>query len=135
VTPEGRASAIRKMTGPNNPAWKGGVTYFRKKGNYAKHGQIKYLRCPKALLSMARKDGYVMEHRLLVAQELGRPLTRKETVHHLNHNPVDNRLENLALFESNRAHKLFEHHGNPVPIWQGSPSVLSASTTRAPSGV
>ena len=119
MSPEGRASAIKKMTGPSNPAWKGGVTYFRKKGNYTKNGQIRYLRCPPEFRPMARKDGYIMEHRLIVAQVLGRCLSRQETVHHLNHNPVDNRLENLALFASNQAHKLFEAHGKPLPIWQG----------------
>jgi hypothetical protein len=119
VTPEGRASAIQKMTGSNNPAWKGGVTYFSKHGNYAQHGQIKYIRCPLEFLAMARKDGYVMEHRLIVAQVLGRCLLRMETVHHLNHNPTDNRLTNLALFASNQDHKLYEAHGTPLPIWQG----------------
>jgi hypothetical protein len=134
VTPEGRASAIRKMTGPKNPAWKGGVTYFRKKGNYARNGQIKYLQCPVELLSMARKDGYVMEHRLFVARAMGRPLTRQEVVHHVNRNPTDNALVNLMLFASNRDHKLFEHHGAPAPIWCGSAHESSASTTPASSG-
>ena len=125
VTPAGRASAILKMTGPANPAWKGGVTYFRKHGNYAQHGQIKYVRCPPAFRPMARKHGYIMEHRLIVAQVLGRCLLRL----------TDNRLENLALFASNRDHKLFEAHGAPLPIWQGSPPASSESTTLASSGV
>ena len=91
---------------------------------------------------MARKDGYVMEHRLIVAQALGRVLTRAETVHHMNHNPTDNRLENLALFASNQDHKMFEHHGTPLPIWQGvctnvssHQPVLSLSTIEALFGV
>lgn len=67
---------------------------------------------------MARRDGYVMEHRLLVARELGRPLLRTEVVHHINHNAEDNRLENLMLFANNRAHKLYES-GRPIqPLWQ-----------------
>ena len=69
---------------------------------------------------MARKDGYVMEHRLIVAQVLGRLLLRVEVVHHLNYDATDNRVENLALFASNRDHKLFEHHGTPAPIWSGT---------------
>ena len=91
--------------GKSNPAWKGGVTYFNKHGNYL---PIKYIRCPKEYLSMARKDGYVMEHRLIMAQELRRPLLRTEVIHHINHNPQDNRLKNLQLFQTNKAHKLFE---------------------------
>jgi hypothetical protein len=108
------ASAREKMTGANNHAWKGGVTYFRKHGNYS---PIKYVHCPTDFLAMARKDGYVMEHRLCVAQALGRPLERAETVHHVNHDPQDNRLENLMLFASNRDHKLYEAHGTPAPLW------------------
>lgn len=114
-TEESNASYRAKMSGANNPAWKGGVTYFRKHGNYK---PIKYVRCPQEYTAMARKDGYVMEHRLILAQHLGRPLLRVEVVHHINHDPQDNRLENLQLFASNSDHKLYEHHGIPAPIWQ-----------------
>lgn len=103
------------LKGALNPAWKGGVTYFRKHGNYS---GVKYVRCPKDYLEMARKDGYVMEHRLFVAQAMGRCLLRSEVVHHVNHDPTDNRIENLQLFATNQAHKLFEHHGIPFPIWR-----------------
>jgi hypothetical protein len=120
-TPEAERSFSLKMTGPNNPAWKGGVTYFRKHGNYA---PIKYVRCPPEFRSMARKDGYVMEHRILVAKAMGRLLLRTEVVHHDNHDPTDNQQE-LMLFRNNREHKLFEHRGTPAPIWRGSvPSII-----------
>jgi len=102
--------------GEKNRAWKGGVTYFRKHGNYK---PIKYVRCPPEFMPMSRKDGYVMEHRLFVAQAIGRPLKRTEIVHHKNHDPQDNSLHNLELFASNRDHKLYEHHGTPDPIWRG----------------
>lgn len=103
------------LKGERNPAWKGGVTYFRKHGNYK---PIKYVRCPVEFLPMARKDGYVMEHRLFVARAIGRCLLRSEVVHHRNHDPQDNRLENLELFDSNRSHKLYEARGTPDPIWR-----------------
>lgn len=126
-TEDSERSYREKMSGANNPAWKGGVTYFRKRGNYA---PIKYVRCPPEFASMARKDGYVMEHRLVVARCLNRPLLRSEVVHHINRDPTDNRIENLMLFASNREHKLYEHHGSPAPLWRGS----SPSTTPARSG-
>ena len=114
---EERKQALREqMTGPQNPAWKGGVTYRHRNGNYV---SVRYVRCPAEFQSMARKDGYVMEHRLVVAQAIGRPLARTEAVHHINHDPLDNRPENLMLFPSNRAHKLYEAHGEPKPLWQG----------------
>ena len=115
-TADSMASYLTKMTGAGNPAWKGGVTYFRKHGNYK---PIKYVRCPVEFLPMARKDGYVMEHRLFVARAVGRCLLRSEVVHHRNHDPQDNRLENLELFVSNQAHKLYEAQGTPDPIWRG----------------
>lgn len=114
-TAESKASYHEKMSGANNPAWKGGVTYFKTHGNYV---GVKYVRCPAEYASMARKDGYVMEHRLLVAQAIGRPLLRSEAVHHIDHDPTNNDLGNLQLFESNKHHKLYEHHGLPLPLWQ-----------------
>jgi hypothetical protein len=99
---KGPRRSTDKMRGPNNPAWKGGVTYWRKKGNYK---PIKYVRCPTEFLPMARKDGYIMEHRLIMAASIGRCLTRTEVVHHRNHDPHDNRLCNLELFPNNGEHK------------------------------
>lgn len=111
------ASYRLKMSGDKNPAWKGGVTQFKKHGAYS---GVQYVRCPLAFLPMARKDGYVMEHRLIVAQQLDRVLLRSEVVHHANHDPRDNAVANLMLFKSNRDHKLFETHGLPLPIWPPS---------------
>jgi len=107
------------MTGPNNPAWKGGLTYFKRKGKYADQS-IKYVRCPKKFIAMARKDGYVMEHRLIMAKAVGRPLLRSECVHHVNHDVTDNRVKNLVLFKSNADHKRYEHGQAIRPLWRPS---------------
>ena len=120
-TETSRTSYLKKMTGEVNPAWKGGVTIFKKHGNYK---GVRYVRCPKEFVRMARKDGYIMEHRLVVAKALNRTLLRTEVVHHMDHDPTNNALNNLALFATNREHKLYEHHGSPLPMWCG----LSHST-------
>lgn len=114
-TEKSEASFSEKMSGPNNPAWKGGVMYRDSHGNYI---GARYVRCPQEYLPMARKDGYVMEHRLVVAQYLRRCLKRTEIVHHLDHDPRNNAITNLVLFANNSAHKRYEATGSPPPVWQ-----------------
>ena len=116
---KGKKRPGKGLAGPLNPAWKGGLTYFKRKGKYANQA-IKYVRCPAAFMDMARTDGYVMEHRLIVAMAMGRSLLRSECVHHVNHDATDNSLENLMLFASNADHKRHEH-GQPIkPLWRPS---------------
>jgi len=94
------------MMGPNNRAWKGGVTIFKTHGQYA---GVRYVRAPAWAKTMARKDGYVMEHRLFMAGMCHFLLMRMEVVHHRDHVPSNNAKSNLELWPDNRTHKLAEH--------------------------
>ena len=45
----------------------------------------------------ATKYGYVLEHRVVIENHLGRLLNSDEVVHHINHNKKDNSVENLEV--------------------------------------
>ncbi len=79
-----------------HPQWKGGKTTLSKK-----YVGIKDRKNP-----MAGKHGYVREHRLVVANHLGRPLRADEEVHHLNGDTRDNRLENLVVLSKSEHSKI-----------------------------
>ena len=66
------------------------------------HGYIK-IYCPES--PMADKRGEVYEHRLVMAEKLGRPLESYEHVHHLDSNKTNNVPDNLELIEP-RTHNI-----------------------------
>ena len=75
-----------QLRGPSN--WKGGV-------NRHASGYLKEL-CKGH--PHADKNGYVMQHRLVMERVLGRKLDSRERVHHKNGVRSDNRPENLELW-------------------------------------
>lgn len=80
--------------GERAPAWTGGVS-----------------RSPRGYVRLYMPDhpdanprGYVLEHRLVMEQSIGRRLRPEEVVHHINRVKDDNRRENLELFATNADH-------------------------------
>lgn len=57
-------------------------------------------------------DGWKHEHRLVMAEHLGRPLLRTEYVHHKNEkNTLDNRIDNLEIMSCGQ-HNTHHHLGS-----------------------
>ena len=84
---------LRNRRGDKHPSWKGGR-------NREGFGYISVQVLPgDKYYEMTKKNGYVMEHRLVMAHHLNRPLDKQEIVHHLNGIRNDNRRENLALVD------------------------------------
>jgi hypothetical protein len=85
----------RHHAGANNPNWKGGRPRLA-----AGYVRVNVGRDH----PMADRVGYVLEHRYVMSQHLGRPLLDSEVVHHINQQRDDNRIENLELCASHDEH-------------------------------
>ena len=51
---------------------------------------------------LSRKNGYIKEHRLIMEEKIGRPLLKEENVHHIDGNKLNNKIENLELWNTSQ---------------------------------
>lgn len=97
----------RRQNEPRRPMIKlSGPAHWNYKGGRSISGPYIRVLLPSNSVysSMTDVNGYVAEHRLIVAQNIGRCLTDEETVHHIDGNKHNNAIDNLQL----RAH----NHGS-----------------------
>ena len=91
------------LFGEKSPGWKGG-RYTTERDKYIYTWAPNH---PNAVKGGKGGGNYVLEHRLVMEKILGRYLTKKEDVNHINGNKKDNRPENLRLVSHN--HHYEEH--------------------------
>jgi hypothetical protein len=70
-----------------------------------------------------RRTATILEHRLVMARKIGRPLREEETVHHINNNKLDNRPENLELHVGNHGKGATQAHCHTCTCFNGSQNI------------
>lgn len=107
------AARNRKLVGPKNPRWNGGVRQGKDGYRYITVSEDHpFIEMAGRVFVHGRYHYYIAEHRLVMAQHLGRPLTSWELVHHKGtmypvpdvRNKSDNRIENLELIPYKHEH-------------------------------
>jgi len=93
------AKEKKGLFGENARAWKGGIRKTRDG----------YLEIYSPHHPNKNKNNCVLEHRLVMERYLGRFLTKKEVVHHIDKNKENNDIENLELFSSVGTHTQTHH--------------------------
>jgi len=89
----------KRRKGASGHGWQGGRVVTQ--AGYA----VVYLNAEDKFYPMTRTGGYVMEHRLVMANKLDRCLRKDEIIHHLNGMRQDNRLENLVIVNKHNHQK------------------------------
>jgi hypothetical protein len=117
----------KRGRGAQNPSWRGGINY-----NHDGYRLVKIYE-DDFFFPMAMGNGYVLEHRLVMAKHLGRNLHSWEIVHHKHtkypassiEDKRDNRIENLQLVSDDK-HKQITLLENRVRYLEGRVTTLEA---------
>ena len=112
----------RKRFGADHYNWKGGRMHHS--------GYVSIRVYPDDFFyPMASWNGYVREHRLVMAKHLGRNLQPWELIHHINGIKDDNRLENLQLVTDDK-HKQITVLENRIKFLEKRVATLEAEVMR-----
>lgn len=103
----GEANAMYGKRGAECPNWKGGRK-TRKDGYILVAAPDDHPH--PSDVSKGRK--YILEHRLVMEQHIGRYLEPAEVVHHIDNNPRNNDISNLRLFANQAEHMTLGHTGD-----------------------
>ena len=91
-----------KNMGEKHPKWNGGKTI-----NKSGYVLIRNKKDP-----LCNKNGYNLEHRLIIQKNIGRNLTDDEVIHHINGDKKDNRIENLLILSKSEHSVLHNPKGS-----------------------
>jgi hypothetical protein len=120
ATREKMRQAKRGAVGPNSNRWKGGeVPHDRG-----------YVLLRRPWHPNTNASGYVLAHRFIMAQFLGRPLLNSEQVHHKNGVKTDNRLENLELMTVSEHSRLHNRGKIPTEAIRATTGSIRSEETR-----
>lgn len=94
----------RRKRGPDHHLWRG--------GRFERRGYVMVWADPDDPIASAMADarGYVPEHRLVMAEQIGRPLRPNEHVHHRDEDTTNNDPSNLELLTL-ASHNTIHHTG------------------------